>query len=157
AVGQTARIDRSVSAQDLYVFAHASGNTNPIHMPGKDVDADGAADTVAPSLWVGSLVSSVLGTILPGAGTLYHSQTFRFLDRARVGDRLEVLVRCIEKREKPIAVFETIVQKADGTRILEGTAEVAAPLTTVVLQDQQLPLLLVDEHDHFSALVERCR
>jgi phosphotransacetylase/acyl dehydratase len=156
-VGQTARIERAVTANDLYVFAHASGNTNPIHMPGRDVNGDGVNDTVAPSLWVGSLVSSVLGTILPGAGTLYHGQTFRFLDRAKLGDRLEISVRCIEKREKPMAVFETIVQKVDGTRILEGIAEVAAPEMTVVLQDQQLPLLLVDEHDHFGMLIDRCR
>jgi phosphotransacetylase/acyl dehydratase len=156
-VGQAARIERTVTAHDLYVFAHASGNTNPIHMPGKDVDADGAADTVAPSLWIGSLVSSVLGTVLPGAGTLYHGQSFRFLGRARLGERLVISVRCLEKRERPMAVFETIVEKADGTRILEGVAEVAAPAATIVLQDQHLPLLLVDEHDHFGALVERCR
>ena len=95
-VGQTARIERSVTATDLYVFAHASGNLNPIHMPGIDIDKNGTVDTVAPSLWVGSLISSVLGTILPGAGTLYRGQTFRFLGRAHLGDRLVVSVRCIE-------------------------------------------------------------
>jgi len=156
-VGQNARIERSVTANDLYVFAHASANTNPIHLPGKDLDGDGEADTVAPSMWVGSLISSVLGTILPGAGTLYHGQTFRFLDRAKLGDRLVVSVRCIEKRGKPMAVFETIVEKTDGTRILEGTAEVAAPTATIVLTDQQLPLLLIDEHDHFDPLVKCCQ
>ncbi len=92
------------------------------------------SDTVAPSLWVGSLVSSVLGTILPGAGTLYHGQTFRFPGRAKPGDRLVVTVRCIEKREKPHAVFETKVAKADGTPVLEGIAEVEAPTTSIVLE-----------------------
>lgn len=156
-VGQTACIERTVTPHDLYVFAHASGNTNPIHMPGRDIDGDGTIDTVAPSLWVGSLVSSVLGTILPGAGTLYHGQTFRFLGRAKLGERLNISVRCLEKRERPMAVFETIVDKEDGTRILEGVAEIAAPTTTIVLKDQHLPLLLVDELDHFGALVDRCR
>src|SRR5262249_51406279 len=46
---------------------------------------------------------------------------------------------------------------SDGTRILEGVAEIEAPTTTIVLAEQQLPLLLVDEHDHFGKLVERCR
>lgn len=155
--GQTATIERSVTANDLYVFAHVSGNTNPMHMPGADVDNNGTADTVAPSLWVGSLVSSVLGTILPGAGTLYNSQTFKFLGRAKLGDRLVVSVRCIEKREKPHAVFETRVEKTDGTLILEGIAEVAAPTVQIILKDQQLPLLMLDQHDHFGALVKRCR
>src|SRR5262249_60794591 len=113
AVGQTARIERTVTAIDLYAFAHASGNTNPIHRP--DLDRAVPGDVVAPSLWVGSLVSSLLGTILPGAGTLYRGQTFRFLSRAHVGDRLIVSVRCTEKRENPIALFETRVEKSDGT------------------------------------------
>jgi phosphotransacetylase/acyl dehydratase len=157
AVGQTARIERTVTASDLYVFAHASGNTNPIHMPGADIDKDGTVDTVAPSLWVGSLVSSVLGTVLPGAGTLYRGQTFRFHDRARLGDHLVIEVRCIEKRERPVALFDTRVAKADGTLILDGVAEVEAPSMTIVLTDQQLPMLLVDQHDHFGPLVERCK
>jgi phosphotransacetylase/acyl dehydratase len=156
-VGQSARIERVVTAADLYVFAHASGNTNPMHMPGADVDHDGTIDTVAPSLWVGSLVSSVLGTILPGAGTLYRGQTFRFLDRAYLNERLVVSVRCIEKRERPIALFETRVEKSDGTLLLEGVAEIEAPATTIVLKDRQLPMLLIDEHDHFAALAARCR
>jgi phosphate butyryltransferase len=156
-IGQTATIERTVTANDLYVFAHASGNTNPIHMPGVDIDGDGTVDTVAPSLWVGSLVSSVLGTLLPGAGTLYRSQNFAFPGRARLGDRLAISVTCLEKRERPRAVFETIVRKAGGEAILHGVAEVDAPLITVVLKDKQLPMLLVDEHDHFGALVARCR
>lgn len=156
-VGQMASIERPVTANDLYVFAHASGNTNPMHMPGADLNHDGTCDTVAPSLWIGSLVSSVLGTVLPGSGTLYNSQTFKFLGRAHLGDRLKISVRCLEKREKPHALFETRVEKADGTLILEGIAEVEAPTITIIEEKRNLPLLLLDQHDHFSALVERCK
>jgi phosphate butyryltransferase len=155
AVGQTARIERTVTPVDLYAFAHASGNTNPIHRP--DLDHATPGDVVAPSLWVGSLVSSVLGTILPGAGTLYCGQTFRFLSRAHVGDKLIVSVRCIEKREKPVALFETKVAKSDGTLVVEGVAEVEAPTVTIVLKDQELPALLMERHDHFGVLAARCR
>lgn len=155
--GAAASLERKVAAQDLIVFAHASGNTNPMHMPGRDVDGDGTVDTVAPSLWVGSLVSSVLGNLLPGAGTLYRAQNFRFLGRAFIGDQLRVSVRCLEKRERPLAIFETRVEKADGTLILEGIAEVHAPLATVMTEKADLPLLFVDEHDHFGHLVARCR
>jgi phosphate butyryltransferase len=154
-VGQTAQIERSVTAADLYVFAHASGNTNPIHMP--SADKTRSSETVAPSLWIGSLISSVLGTVLPGAGTLYLGQTFRFLGRAHLDDRLIVSVRCIEKRASPVVLFETRVERADGTVILEGVAEVQAPTSTIVLQGQELPMLLVDQHDHFGGLIERCR
>lgn len=136
AIGASASIERTVTANDLYLFAHVSGNTNPMHMPGTDVDKDGSIDTVAPSLWLGSLISSVLGTILPGAGTLYHGQTFRFIGRARPGDQLTISVRCIDKRERPHALFETRVAKTDGTVLLEGVAEVEAPTMQIVLKDQ---------------------
>jgi phosphate butyryltransferase len=43
-------------------------------------------------MWVGTLVSSVLGNILPGVGTLYKSQTFRFLNCVHVGDELMISV-----------------------------------------------------------------
>jgi phosphate butyryltransferase len=156
-VGQSARIERAVTANDLLIFAHASGNTNPMHMPGTDVDGDGTVDTVAPSLWVGSLVSSVLGTVLPGAGTLYRSQSFAFHDRARLGDTLAISVRCTAKGPAPLATFETRVTKADGTLVLDGIAEVEAPRVTVVTESKALPMLLLDQHDHFAGLIARCR
>jgi phosphotransacetylase/acyl dehydratase len=156
-VGVGASIERSVTSHDLFIFAHASGNTNPLHIPGIDVDGDGLSDTVAPGMWVGSLVSSVLGMLLPGAGTLYRSQSFRFHHRARLGDRLVISVRCTAKGPKPQATFETRVVKSDGTLVLDGIADVDAPLTTIELADHQLPLLLLDEHDHFGRLITRAR
>ena len=63
-VGDEASIEKTVGSRDLYLFAHASGNLNPLHMPTFDVDHDGVSDSVAPSMWVGSLISSVLGNVL---------------------------------------------------------------------------------------------
>ena len=67
-VGDTASIERRCAVQDLILFAHVSGNTNPLMLP----DMPGAAhhDVVAPSMWVGSLISAVLGNVLPGPGTV---------------------------------------------------------------------------------------
>ena len=155
-VGQTARIERTVSASDFYVFAQASGNTNPLNMPGTDINGDGHSDAVAPSLWLGSLVSAVLGCILPGSGTLYRGQSFRFCERVHIGDRLIVEVRCIEKRQCPSAVFETRVFKDDGALVLDGAADVDVPLTTIITPKHKLPLLLLDDHDQFAVLLKRC-
>ena len=153
--GQTARIERVVRAQDLLVFAHASGNTNPLTLPG--AMAPEAGETVAPSLWVGSLVSAVLGTVLPGAGTLYRVQNFRFLGRAHIGDTLSIEIRCTEKLEKPFARFKTRVVRQDGVLLLDGEAEVQVPLYKVEVDAAELPTLVIDQHDHFGALIKRCR
>ena len=67
-IGEEASITRVVTPNDFIVFAHASGNLNPKHLP----DSMGhAGRPAAPSMWIGSLFSAVLGNILPGPGTLY--------------------------------------------------------------------------------------
>jgi phosphotransacetylase/acyl dehydratase len=157
-VGDSADIERSCSQKDLYLFAHVSGNTNPLMLP------DGSAPTgteqhraVAPSMWVGSLVSAVLGNLLPGPGTLYLSQNLRFHARVKVGDRLTASVRCIEKKTKPVAVFETKIVKDDGTLVSDGLAEVEAPQMTIETEPHMLPGLILDEEDHFKPLIERAK
>ena len=55
-LGQEASISRVLTTNDLIVFAHASGNLNPIHLPEIDGDGDGKPEAVAPSMWVGSLL-----------------------------------------------------------------------------------------------------
>jgi acyl dehydratase len=98
AIGDEAVIERLCRAEDLYIFAHASGNHNPMHLPDEDGDGDGVPEAVAPGMWVASLISAVLGNILPGPGTLYRSQSLRFLERAAAGDTLTVRVSVREKR-----------------------------------------------------------
>lgn len=104
-VGDHATQKRVLAANDLYVFAHASGNLNPLHMPQEPTDQH--HEIVAPSMWVGALISSVLGNVLPGAGTLYKSQTLTFISRAHVGDELSVTVRVVEKAPGNIVKLPT--------------------------------------------------
>jgi len=156
-VGESAELRRICTADDLFVFATASGNHNPMHLPGYDLDVDGACDPVsAPSMWVGSLISAVLGNILPGAGTLYLSQTFRFLGRAHDGDDLVARVRLTEKRDDGSVVFATSVERQSPPELLlDGEAVVVAPRRKVVFEEQDVPGLLVERHRHFDALVTR--
>ncbi|MEO0762730.1 MAG: molybdopterin-binding protein, partial [Pseudomonadota bacterium] len=87
-VGDAASLVRVCTEDDFLVFANASGDHNPLHIAHRDGDGDGIAEAVAPSLWIGSLISAVLGNILPGAGTLYRAQAFTFHERAHAGDEL---------------------------------------------------------------------
>ena len=151
-LGQTATLERTCSTQDLILFAHVSGNVNPVTLPSEQGDTQA---TLAPSMWVGSLVSAVLGNILPGPGTLYRSQDLRFLKRARVGDKVKVSVSCREKRERPVAVFDTKIVDAAGEPLCEGAAEIEVPTKKLAIQARDLPALIVDSVDHFAALIAR--
>src|SRR5208283_3714042 len=97
-VGDAASIERTCSVQDLVLFAHVSGNMNPLMLPSAE-PAEHKTDPVAPSMWVGSLISAVLGNILPGPGTLYRAQNLRFLRRVHLGEKVKISVVCREKRE----------------------------------------------------------
>lgn len=155
--GDSAELRRSCSTDDLIVFANVSGNHNPMHLPNQDIDHDGKEDVVvAPSMWVGSLISAVLGNVLPGPGTLYRTQMFRFHARASAGDELNAKVTVLDKAVDGSVRLSTEVKRvSDGQLLLEGEAVVEAPKVKFTYEEQELPGLIVQRHRHFDALLER--
>ena len=152
--GQEARVERLCRAEDLYVFAHASGNLNPMHLPQLDGDGDGQPEAVAPSAWVAALISGVLGNQLPGPGTLYLGQELRFVGRAHAGETLTAGVRVAEKLPDRVVRLEVWVDGPAG-RIAEGTATVQAPDAARRFDGVEVPGLTVQSHRHFDALLQR--
>lgn len=154
-VGDHAELARLCTADDFYIFANASGNHNPMHLPRHDGDGDGLAEAVAPSMWVGSLVSAVLGNLLPGPGTLLVSQSFDFLGRAHAGDELTVQVEVTEKLPQRRVRFSTrVTRTGDGQPVLDGAAVVIAPERKLTFDDLDVPGLTVQRHRHFDRLLE---
>jgi len=151
-VGDTASIERACAQRDLLLFAHMSGNLNPLMLPTDEEKAAGN-EPIAPSMWIGSLISAVLGNILPGPGTLYRSQTFEFAKRVHIGDRLRVTVTCREKREEPVALFETVIVDSQGETVCKGMATVDAPVKPVEIAPRDLPTLILEENEQFPHLV----
>lgn len=156
-IGMTAEARRLCVADDLFVFAHASGNVNPLHLPDQDGDGDGVVEAVAPAMWIAALISSVLGNQLPGPGTVYKGQTLRFVGRARAGDELVIRVKLLEKGPDHVVRFATDVSLADGTAIIEGEAEVIAPTRVTSVDADGIPGLTVQRHVHFERILEQAQ
>jgi 3-hydroxybutyryl-CoA dehydratase len=120
--GEIATLVRTVTQSDVENFADLV-DKNPVH-----VNPDFAKKTrfgrpIAHGMWGLSLVSAVLGTKLPGPGTIYLSQTAKFAAPVYPGDTLTAKVRVLEVRQdKPIVKFETTCENQDGTLILTGEA-----------------------------------
>ena len=152
-VGMEAELRRIVRADDLYIFASASGNLNPMHLP--PVDGDGRPEAVAPSMWLATLISAVLGNRLPGPGTLYLGATLRFLGRAHAGDEVVARVRLREMGPDRLAIFETWVETAQGVRLAEGEAQVQAPDAALSVDADALPGLTVQRHAQFDRLLRQ--
>lgn len=153
-VGMEASDTRLCRADDLYIFANASGNHNPLHMPTLDGDGDGAPEAVAPGMWVASLISAVLGNKLPGPGTLYRGQTLRFVGQASAGESLTARIRLVAKEADRVVRFETWVENQAGERIVEGEADVIAPAEAREHALDEAPGLTVRRHAHFDRLLE---
>src|SRR5918996_323450 len=84
--GMSEVFSKTITEADLLMFAGVSGDTNPLHL-----DEDFASRTmfesrIAHGMLTASLVSTVLGTRLPGPGAVYVSQSVRFLAPVRIGD-----------------------------------------------------------------------
>ena len=157
-VGDSARASRVCTDNDMYVFANASGNLNPLHLPDHH-SGDGGTDdhrTLAPSMWVGALVSNVIGNLLPGPGSLYRTQSFTFHQRVFVGDELEISVKVIEKREPRLLVMETRVGKSNGDLVADGIAEVFAPPKKLVFEGIEPASVMVHRHAQFDRMLSAC-
>lgn len=156
-VGDAAELRRLITADDLYVFAVASGNTNPMHLQDSDIDGDGTVERVAPGMFVASLISAVIGTRLPGPGTFYRRQILDFHGLARAGEEVIVRAEVLSKAEG-LVLLKTEVRDADNGRlILSGEAEVLAPVEKFDRDGIDVPGLIVQRHRHFEALLERTR
>lgn len=154
-VGMEAEAERLCVADDFFVFAHSSGNLNPMHLPKEDGDGDGRPEAVAPSAWVGALISSVLGNRLPGPGTMYESQTLNWTGRAHAGDVLVAKVTLTEKMDGNRVRFDTSVAIKGGATILTGEAVVIAPTDLRSYDLHNIPGLRVQSHVHFDRLLEQ--
>ncbi|MEM8691562.1 MAG: bifunctional enoyl-CoA hydratase/phosphate acetyltransferase [Pseudomonadota bacterium] len=154
-VGMEAEATRLCREEDLFVFANASGNLNALHLPDRDGDGDGKAEGIAPAMWLASLISAVLGNSLPGPGTTYKSQSLAFVGTAQAGDTLVARVKLVEKGPDLTVRFETVVERSDGQRLVEGEAVVAAPAQRIEANGADIPGLTVRRHVHFDALLTR--
>ena len=156
AIGDTAELKRLCTPDDMIVFANVSGNHNPMHLADRDGDGDGVNEAVAPGMFVGSMVSAVLGNILPGAGTLYRSQHFDFHARAHAGEELlsRVTVTAKDPATGCVTLATEIRRPADDTLILSGEARVYAPKVKIHRNAQDIPGLIVQRHRHFERLLE---
>lgn len=157
-IGDSVSATRLVTANDLILFAHASGNINPLHLP-KDLqdEDDNPRDPVAPSMWGGSLFSMILGNRLPGPGTLYRSQSLTFHGRARLGDTLVISVEVIAKKADRLVELACRLTRQGGDVIAEGIAEVYAPAEKHIYHDQELPDLIMARHVHFNRMLAACK
>ncbi len=140
APGDRASLTRTLRREDIELFAAVSGDINPAHLDAEFAASDIFHHIVGHGMWGGALISALLGTKLPGPGTIYLSQTLSFRRPVAVDDtvKAEVIVR--EKHnEKAHVVLDCAVTNQDGKVVIEGEAVVIAPRDKVSRPAPVLP------------------
>lgn len=124
-LGASASLDKTVTEADVVAFAAVSLDANPVHLDEAYAATTRFGGRIAHGMLAASLVSAVLGTRLPGPGTIYLSQTLAFKGPVRLGDTITatVTVKAI-KDGKPIVTLDTIVANQRGEVVLSGEAVV---------------------------------
>ncbi len=122
--GQHVSLSRTFTDEDVRRFAELTRDTNPLHL-----DEEFAARTrfgrrIAQGMLTASLFSTIMGTLLPGTGAIYRSQTIRFLLPVYVGDTVTAhfVVRSVDRARHRLEI-EAWVENDAGQRVIEGTAE----------------------------------
>ncbi len=161
-IGDTATLTRSFTREDLQTFALVSGDVNPAHVDAEYAASDEFHAVVAHGMWSAALISSVLGTQLPGPGTVYAGQDLRFLRPVFVGDtvRVTVTVTAIEPaaQKPPQARLSCSVVNQRDEPVVEGEAVVFVPQAKVRRPRTHLPRLeLRDPGAKLRALVAQAQ
>lgn len=145
-IGDSASLRRTLSERDITLFAVMSGDVNPAHVDEEYAKSDMFHEVIAHGMWAGALISTVLGTMLPGPGTIYLGQSLRFLHPVGLGDTVTVTVTVAELHpENHRVMLDCKVVNQDGETVVTGMAEIIAPMTKISRPRVELPE--VDLHE----------
>jgi phosphate acetyltransferase len=157
-VGESASLVRTAQRDDIALFAAASGDVNPAHLDAAFAAHDMFGHIVVHGMWTGALISAVLGTQLPGPGTIYLGQTLEFRHPVMPGDTITATVTVTEKRpEKHIVLLDTHCTNQRGETVLRGVATVIAPASAIAWPRMPRPDVAVRRHDRYDAFIRAAR
>ena len=124
-VGDTAALTKTITDEDIRTFAALTGDHNPIHLDDEYAATTRFGRRIAHGMLSASLISAVLANELPGRGSVYLSQSLKFLAPVYPGDTVTARVTITKIREdKPIVTLETVCCNQRDEQLLTGEAVV---------------------------------
>lgn len=126
--GDSAELVRTLRHEDIDLFSAMSGKVNPAHVDQEYAQSDAFQKVITHGMWGGALISAVLGTELPGPGTIYVSQSLTFLRPVGLGETVTVRVTVTEKLPDGQHIrLRCQCINQDDENVIDGEAVVIAP------------------------------
>ena len=127
-VGDSATFTKTVSESDVYQFAGITGDFNPAHINDEFAKTTMFKERIAHGMLSAGFISTVLGTKLPGPGSIYLKQELAFLAPVKIGDTVTAKVEVKElSLEKNRVVLRTVCTNQNGKDVLDGEAVMMPP------------------------------
>jgi len=126
-VGMSAMFGKTVTEADIVAYAGVSGDTNPIHLHDGFARTTRFGQRIAHGMLSGSFISAVIGTKLPGPGSVYVSQTMNFMAPVLIGDTITAVatVTQIDERRRRVTLK---TQCLNGDKVvIDGEAQILVP------------------------------
>ena len=142
--GDTATFIRTLSEDELVLFAAVSGDVNPVHLDSDFAACSRFKERIAHGMWSGSLISAALATVMPGPGTIYLEQSLSFKRPVKLDDTLTVKLKVLRKEPKNRVVVECDVRNQNNKQVVFGEAKVIAPTEKVSLHKPRLPKITIE-------------
>jgi len=144
-VGQTAEYSKTLTEDDLVLFAAVSGDVNPVHLDPEFAGKTMFRERIAHGMYTGGLISAALAMKMPGPGTIYLGQTLKFERPVKLGDTITVTLRVVEKTAgKNFVTLDTSAANQHGKTVVSGTATVMAPSEKAAIEAPTLPPISID-------------
>jgi acyl dehydratase len=154
AIGDSASLTKTIRREDIELFAVITGDVNPAHLDPAFAERDTFHGIVAHDILGAGVISAILGTKLPGPGTIYLGQDLRFVRPVRIGDTITASVTVVEKHEEHgNLVLDCRCRTQDGQEVITGHAHVKAPTEKIRLPRTELPEVRVSRHERFRAVL----
>jgi phosphotransacetylase/acyl dehydratase len=155
-VGDTASVHRTLLLEDVTLFSVISGDVNPAHLDPVYASTDMFHHIVGQGVLTAGLISAVLGTKLPGPGTIYLAQDLEFRAPVSPGDTITATVTVTSKIEdKHRVVLACRCVNQDGIEVIRGTATVRAPVEKISRPAMPFPDVRLMSHAWSRSILAR--
>lgn len=121
-VGMSASYAKTITEADVVLFAGITGDDNPVHLNEEFAASTPFKQRIVHGMFSAGLISTVLGTRLPGPGAIYVDQQIRFKAPVLIGDTVTATATITEIDERRRRVKLETVCTVKGKVVAEGEA-----------------------------------
>jgi 3-hydroxybutyryl-CoA dehydratase len=132
-IGDTGKFTKTISEKDVFRFADASGDYNPLHIDEAYARSTRFGKRVAHGILTAGIISTVLASDIPGIGTIFLQLEIRFCKPVFINDRItatamveeimqpdrvRMLVACVNQNGEDVAIGNAIVIPPKETEVI---------------------------------------